>query len=382
MLAYNRQELENYFLVEEAKSLHSKKFIEFAQLAKIKSAFSNFKTTPNVLIRFAFFMLGNFLYSSIAGMFALILLSGISDDSYKVLLFFYAIVGLGGAEFFARDRYFRHGLDDAFILGFQLCFSIAFGALWEDVLPGIIGLVVVSLFCSIRYMHTLSVLVFCGSLLALIANLSIEKKIIGTLYLPFIAFLLAVIFYFISTKIKMGFYKNLEKVMQFFSLLLGYFSMNYMVVRELSQNLMGIEIPVGEDLPFSYLFYGFTFLIPLFYLIYALFKKDRMFLYVGLFTLGYSIFTIRWYYSLMPIEYAMLLGGIVLFALSFFAIRFLKNKTEGITFLPDRDNNNKLLQSAQVLIVSTQMQSQTPVANDAMKFGGGGFSGGGAGEGF
>jgi hypothetical protein len=384
MQAYKKEELDNYFLVAEAKSLYSFKFIDKSQLAEIHNALLRLRTNDNILVRIAFFLLGSLLYSSIAGAFSVVFIEDVNGNSDRVLLFFYAIVGLIGSEFFAKNNFFRHGLDDAFILGFQLCFCLAVGIITDSVLLGLVAMIFVSAFCCVRYLHTLSILVFCLGILSVCFNLSVEQEFLNTVYLPFIGLLIAVILYFLSKRIidfqGWYYYHEIAMLMKLFSLLLGYFSMNYMVVRELSQSIMYFTVTPENDIPFAFLFYGFTFIIPVFYIVFSLFKKDRFFLWVGLFTFGYSIFTIRFYYSLLPIEYAMFLGGIVIFIVSYLGIKYWKNKTEGITFIPDRSSDSKLLRNAQMLIITTQSKIDIPVSEDKVTFGGGGFSGGGAGE--
>lgn len=384
MQAYKKEELDNYFLVAEAKSLYVNKFIDKKQLSSIHDALLKLKTNDNILVRIAFFLLGAFLYSSIAGAFSVIFLEGSNENAFKILLFFYAIVGVVGSEVLANGDFFRHGLDDAFILGFQLCFCIAIGMITESVLLGLVAMIFVGAFCCVRYLHTLSILVFCVGVVCVCFNLSVEHEFLNTVYLPFIGLLIAVILYFLSKSIidfqGWYYYHEIATLMKLFSLLLGYFSMNYMVVRELSQSLMNFTVTPENDIPFAFLFYGFTFIIPVFYIVFSLFKKDRFFLWVGLFAFGYSIFTIRFYYSLLPIEYAMFLGGIVIFIVSYLGIKYWKNKTEGITFMPDRSSDSKLLRNAQMLIITTQTKIDIPVSEDKITFGGGGFSGGGAGD--
>ncbi len=73
----------------------------------------------------------------------------------------------------------------------------------------------------------------------------------------------------------------------------------------------------------------------------------------------------------------------MLFGLAYFSIQKLKNKTEGITFQPDRDTNNSFLLNAQVSQCTVANATTAPAANSGpMDFGGGGFSGGGAGDTF
>jgi len=245
-------------------------------------------------------------------------------------------------------------------------------------------MLVVGILACIRYVHTLSALISCIGLVGLLFNLITEQHLMATLFLPFVGFLLAIGIYFVYRKLhsnpKNYLYTNALLVTKVFGLVLGYFSLNYMVVRELSQSLMNITVEEGADIPLAFLFYGLTFLVPLLYIGYSIYTKDRMMLIVGILTLGYSFFTIRYYYQLMPLEIALLLGGIVLFVIVFMAIRLLKNKETGVTFKPDRSSDSSLLLNTQALILSTQTDLKPPTSENNMPFGGGGFSGGGAGE--
>lgn len=383
MLAYNKELLANSFLVSEAKTLYKMKFISKAQLADIATQLPLLQSNRNILVRFGFFLLGCFLFSSVLGS-VMMLFMPLLDNNYKVMFYFYALIGLVGAEFLAAKKYHKHGLDDAFILSMQGAFYAAIGFSFEASLPVFIAMLVVGILACIRYVHTLSALISCIGLVGLLFNLITEKHLMATLFLPFVGFLLAIGIYFVFRKLysnpKNYLYTNALLVTKVFSLVLGYFSVNYMVVRELSQSLMGITVEEGGDIPLALLFYGLTFLVPLFYIGYSIYTKDRMLLVVGILTLGYSFFTIRYYYQLMPLEIALLLGGIVLFAIVFAAIRLLKDKETGVTFKPDRSADSNLILNAQALLINSQVDIKPVAGQENMPFGGGGFSGGGSGE--
>ena len=102
-------------------------------------------------------------------------------------------------------------------------------------------------------------------------------------------------------------------------------------------------------------------------------------LYIGGITLGFSFYTIRYYYALMPIERALILGGSILFALSYLAIHKLKNNKTGITFMPDRNENNTVLSNIEAVVANSQVSLKGIATEQKMPFGGGGFSGGGSG---
>lgn len=385
MLAYNKELLENSFLVSEAKTLYKMKFISKTQLADCARQLPLLQSNRNILVRLGFFLLGFFLFSSVMGSM-MMLFAPLMENNYKAMVYFYALIGLVGTEVLAAKNYYKHGLDDAFILSMQATFYAAVGFSFEATLPVFIVMIVVGILACIRYVHTLSAVISCVGIVGLLFDLVTEYHLLDNMFLPFLGFLLAVAMYAMYVKLyanpKYYWYANALRFVKVFGLALGYFSVNYMVVRELSQSLMGITVEDGGDIPLAFLFYGLTFIVPLFYIVYSICSKDRLMLMVGLLTLGYSFFTIRYYYQLLPLEVALLLGGLVLFAIAFAAIRVLKDKATGVTFKPDRSADSNLLLNAQALILSTQTEVKPVTSDDTMPFGGGGFSGGGAGETF
>jgi hypothetical protein len=385
MQAYDKQKLENSLLVSEAGRLFKMKFISKEQLTKINTEFSLLKSST-IFIRFGFFLLGLFLFSSISGFLALIF-GRFLDSHFNIMLFMYAIIGFVGCEVLAKGLYYRHGLDDAFIISAVTSICGAIGMTSESVVLVFAVLFVMSLFICVRYVNTLAALLSCIGLVGFFFTLITELKVISSMYLPFIGLILAAAIYYVFLKTsddsKFLIYRNALQCIKIFSLVLAYVSVNYMVVRELSESLMGITVEKGNDIPLAFLFYGLTFLMPLAFIFYSLQKKDRTILTIGLLSLGYSFFTIRYYYSLMPPETALVLAGLVLFAISFFAIKKLQHKTTGVTFQPDRDANTNLILNAQALIINSQISTKPVMpAESKMPYGGGGFSGGGGSESF
>jgi hypothetical protein len=385
MQAYNREILENSLLVQEARRLFKMKFISKEQLTKVATDLPLLKTS-SIFIRFGFFLLGVFLFFSIAGFLGLLFISA-SENHFEILVYLLAIVGLIASEFFAKNFYYGHGLDDAFVLAWQGAICVAVGMSVENTsVPVYAVLFAVGLFSCIRYVNTISALLTGIGLVGFFFTLITEFHVVSNLYLPFVGLILAVtlyyVFYLLNSKAQNIIYREALDWIKIFSLILAYASVNYMVVRELSESLMGITVQNGNDIPLAFLFYGFTFLIPLGYIYYSLQKKDKTMLAIGLLTLGYSFFTIRFYYSLMPIETALVLAGAILFAISFFAIKKLQHNETGVTFKPDRDSNSNLILNAQALIINSQISTQPHLHESKMPFGGGGFSGGGSGESF
>lgn len=385
MKAYPKNLLENTFLVEEAKNLRNGKFIHPDHFFAIKSKLEQLKTQPNFLVRGGFFLLGVLLYSSIAGALALFMMPLLdSGVDFTFVIYLYAFIGFVGAEFFARNNYYGFGLDDVFVLGFQLLFFTAIGVSTESKMAVLMAMAVTGVLACLRYVNALSALVSVVGISGMVAVSIIDYQLLPTAVLPFVMLLQAVFFYWIFTLLNRNaeayFYKHPLRLLQVFALILGYASVNYLVVRELSAELMGIAVLPDEDIPFAFVFYVLTFAIPIGFVIYSLKMKSREFLIIGILMMAFSIFTIRYYYSLMPVEIALILGGIVIFAMAYFGIVKLKHRESGLTFKPDRYTDKNSLLYAQTLIINSQMHSNPLPTEDPMAFGGGGFSGGGAGE--
>ena len=383
MIAHDKQLLDDLALLEEANSLQNAGFISKEQKELIKKQLPDFKSQKNILVRLGFFLLGSFLYGSICG--AISIVGMVGDELYfKICCYIFAGIGFAGAEFLANQKYYEHGLDDAFILGAILNIGFAIGITTDGYELIIAVFMAITAFVMYRrYLHLPSLLVFCMASSAVLFYGLFEFGEIGKTILPFAAMISAAGFYF-STKIsilslkKSYYYKGLLLVNSF-CLILFYLSCNYLVVRELSVMLLGNEILSGEDIPFAYFFYAFTLIVPIVYLVQALKTKDRIMLWISFLAIGFSIYTIRFYHSVLPIEVALTLGGVVLFAIAYFSIKKLKEKESGLTFKPDRINNSNVLLNAEALIVASTFGMKPEVKTESpMEFGGGGYSGGGS----
>jgi len=383
MIAFDRTMLDNTLLIESAEDLKDGKFITNDQFKAAKTVFPTLKTQRNIFIRIAFLLLGSFCYSSCTGVLALIFFS--AGDNAEALSVILALIGIAAAEMLARNHFYAHGLDDAAIIGFLLAVGTAVSLITDSTALVLVGTGIASAVCALRYLHTLSVIVTVGCIAGLIGYLTFEFHLIPEFYLTIVLFLFAVVLFLAHRTFirhpSSGYYKWPLLALEFCSLLIGYFSVNYLVVRELAQDMMGFEVVPGGDIPMAGLFYILTFAIPILYLVFAVKTKNRLMLWTGLFTFGFAIFTIRFYYHVIPTEWALVIGGIVLGISSLFVIRRLKGKESGITFEKDRMHDSKALSIAQAVIVNSHAIQNVP-SKGPMEFGGGGFSGGGAGENF
>lgn len=387
MIAHDKNLLNNLHLIEEADSLQAGGFISKEQNTIIKKNLSGFKIHDNILVRLGFFLLGSFLYVSICGAFSLLGLDG-GQTFWKICFYIFAIIGFVGSNILANQKYNAHGLDDAFNLGALLNLGIAIGITtdgYEIVIAFFIA--VASFLTYLRYIHLPSALIFCLASSAVLFYGMFEFGSIGKTILPFVTMLFSAVFYFFTKKklnnISVNYHYKGVLLANSFCLILFYLSCNYLTVRELSVMLLGNKIHPGEDIPFAFFFYAFTIIVPIVYLAQAIKTKDRIMLWISFLAIGFSIYTIRFYYSVLPIEVALTLGGLVLFTLAYLSTKKLKDNESGLTFKPDRINNSNAFLNAEMLIVASQFGLKPETPNESpMEYGGGGFSGGGSGGSF
>lgn len=387
MIAYNKTELQNHFLINEAHSLHKAGFISKENITTIENDLPTVKNQKNILIRLGMGFLGFLLYSSICGFVTLVGLDVIDRD-FNIMLFFYALIGFVGVEFFVHQKFKGQGLDDLFLIGGQALLAIAIGITTEGYELVIASIATgVALLTYIRYVNLNSVYIFCIASTATVVYALFEMGSLGKTILPFTLLLFALIMYFITKKIALKkafhFYHKGIVIVHYFSFILFYFSANYLVVRELSVMLLGNEIPANVDIPFAWFFYAFTIIVPAAYIFYGLFIKQKMVLWIGFATSLFSIYTIQFYHHLLPIEVGFTLGGLLLFTITYFCIKKIKDKTTGITFQPDRFVNSSDFIHTEALILTSQfgLKPETNIESP-MEFGGGDFSGGGSGGSF
>ncbi|HEU4791150.1 MAG TPA: hypothetical protein VFS71_15800 [Flavobacterium sp.] len=392
MIVYDKTLLDNLYIDEEANRLKKSGFISQEQYQSIGHQLPKLKSQNNIFIRIGFFILGCMLYSSICGMLSLFGLA-IMDDAYLFFIYLFAIIGFGAKEFMSREmKYFGFGLDDAFILGAILALQIAVGLTFEqNYNPNYLFIAIVTAIVSsisyFRYLNLSLALLACFGITASVAYLVFDYLIIGKAILPFVMLLLSGCGYFISKNklqnLTVTYYSRGLKLAKAFCLILFYLAGNYYVVRELNFSLSGEYYynGVSPEIPFAIVFWAFTISIPALYLFFSLKNKDRMMLWIGFLALCFALFTIRTYHHVLPPEVALTIGGLAVFAFAYFSIKKTKYNETGITFKEDRFANPNAFTNLQTLVVASQfgLKPEAKVEESPMKFGGGGFSGGGSG---
>jgi hypothetical protein len=391
MIAYDKTLLDNVYLDEEANRLKESGFISPDQYKALGNQLARLKSQNNLFIRIGFFILGCLLYSSICGFISLLGI-GAMDNAYLFFIYLFAIIGFGTKEFMSSGiNYFGFGLDDAFILGAIATLLTAVGLTFEqnyntNYLAVILVMAIASSVAYLRYLNLSLALLACFGIAGSLGYMTFEYLTIGKTILPFVMLLFSGGSYFISKKalqnLTIPYYYNGLKLAKGFCLILFYLAGNYYVVRELNFSLSEdyFYSGVSPEIPFALFFWAFTFIIPVVYLVLSLKNKDRMMLWIGFLALCFAFFTFRMYHHVLPPEVALTIGGLIVFAFTYFSIKRTKHNETGITFKADRFTNPNAFANLQTLVVASQfgLKPEAKVDESPMEFGGGGFSGGGS----
>ena len=385
MIVYSKNELKNLFFVNEVKSLEKAGFVTSEQTQQIAGDFPHLVRQDKWILRIILFILGLFLISSIIGV--IVLLTNVGNtyffDSLSVI---YTLIGIIGLEIIIKKfSSFGNGLDDAFLY----CFLISAGStsyvFLQDLYLTFLIFSIVSLLSYFRYLHLVSLVFGYFGLVALVCTLCFEYLSYGKEVLPFALLLLAFVFFLFSLQVlkkePLPYYKKGIQFVKYFSLILLYFSCNYLLVRELSIILISNQI---TEISFYGFFWMFTITVPVLYILYSLKTKDRGLFWIGILLAGFSVFTFRFYYSIIPTEVALIIGGLILFGMVYWSIQKIKRNEKGITFKVDRFVSLQSQSNAEAIIINSYANSNVNLAeNNTENFGNGGeFGGGGANSSF
>jgi hypothetical protein len=378
--AYNPDWLNNLHIVKAAKQWMVSGLIAKEQYAAIAEQHPSRFYHPNLIIRMLLLIATWVVLGAITGLLILVF-----AEAEKILSFLSLLYGIGSMlvldrVFIASKNHYKSGITEAILYHSILFIILGFVEVFEESpAPYAIVLTCLLAFTAYRYLDLLSTI---GSLC------SFAWLVFYLLYLAggVMQQIIPIVFIVLFTPLYFGF-KRLKRIAtnqpwenclitaEAVCLLFIYAAGNYFVVRELSVEMMNLDLPEGQDIPLAFIFYGLTVLIPVLYLYFGLKNKDLVLIRVSLAVLAFSVFTFKYYFSLGHHEITLTVGGIMLLAISGSLLHWLKVPRHGYT----RENilNEKWANSnAQAFIVSQTLGAVK--APEVHQFGGGGTGGGGA----
>lgn len=380
--AYNETNVYNLAVIKETKRWFKSHFIEREQFAAIQEAYKTPFYHPNMMIRVILFVATLLALGGVTGFFFLIF----GDGGEAVLSFaaiLYAIASFFVLEklFIGSNHHYKSGLTEALL--YHACGFLITG------LGGLTDFNAHVIFWSCFFVFTLAAIRYLDLMLTLAAVLSLAGIIFfefynaGGIFQQIIPFLFIIGFapiYFFAKQLKrkseLKIWRNNLVIVEATSLLLIYLGGNYLVVRELSISMMNLSLEEGRDIPFAFIFYALTVIIPVAYLYSGIKNKDLVFLRVSLIVLAASVFTFKYYFSLGHPEITLTIAGVFLLLLSIALLNYLRIIRNGFT------RENLLSEKWASMNVEAFIISQTLGGNQSVapkvQGGGGSFGGGGA----
>lgn len=385
--AYNVTWLHNLNVVKEAKQWMKRNLISQEQFASIGKEYSSGFYHPNLMIRILLFIATLIGLTGITGLLTLIVMDS-GEDIIALMSFVYGVGSFFILDrfFIAKNHHYKSGVTEA-LLYHSMGFTIGGIAGLSDANLHIvlISCLIVSTFTAFRYIDLVSTAIAIGSFAWLIFYEMYEAGGLLQQITPFAFIILFSPLYFLfkraKARIETDHWVNCLILAEALCLLLVYAAGNYLVVRELSVSLMNLYLSPGEDIPFAFLFYCLTVLIPIVYLYAGIKNKDVVMLRVSLAVLAFSVFTFKYYYSTGHPEITLTVAGAILLLISISLYKYLKTPRNGFTtedILGDRLSNLNI----EAFIVSQTLGGNQSEGDDGAKFGGGSFGGGGSGGGF
>lgn len=381
--AYDTRELHHLQVLKEAAHWYRVKFITTEQWTAIRSAYPCKLYHPNLVIRVLLFIASWIAISGVNGIFFL-LVNQMPETAQGVM----ALLGGAGALYLAdkvlvqSNYHYRSGVVEAVIYcaGGYMVLGIGLIADWNVHLLFLSALGALS-YVAYRYLDLIAT---TFAVLTLAGFLFYECYDMGGIFRQVIPFVIMISFslvYFLAQRAKrqerwMLWDDNLL-VVQVLSLLLVYAGGNYLVVRECSIELLNMTLADGEDIPFALLFYGFTAIMPLVLLYRGVQLRSLMLLRLAVVTLVLSVLTFRYYFSIVPPEVALTVGGAIVLGVTAWLYAYLRTVRNGFT-------REKLLSRAAIsnelaaFAVSQTMGGNVHKPDESFKGGGGSFGGGGA----
>ncbi|MBC7387663.1 MAG: hypothetical protein H7329_00490 [Opitutaceae bacterium] len=392
MIIYNKTWLYNLEIRNKAKIWRFNGLVSEVEQTRILENKPVGFYMPGFWMALGLFFFTTILLSATGGFISFVVLTtGIDEEfAFHVVNFIFSIGCFYFAEQYKKEKhYYNAGTDNALIwAGTGSLIGNAFWILFEtgfhDQSVWIVGFILATFICflvTLRYADVFVALAasICGliTLFFLFGNMGN----LGIAFIPFAGFSYSLSTYLILkhkvSKEHKLFYHDCIAITEAASLICAYISINYFIVRELSIEMFDLNLSEGQDIPYGFIFNFLTVAIPPAYIYFALKNKNRIMLRIGLLLVGASIFTIRYYHSILRAELAMLLGGSLLIGLSYFLLKWLHSPKFGFSVKEDLENQSYKI--AESLIVAETF-SQQPDVQRNIELGEGNFGGAGANE--
>ena len=381
MIAYNQTYLRNAAIQEQAENAYAGEVFSKDEHSAILSKYPAPFYTPNFFIRIGLFLLTLVIACFSFGLFALLFISS-SEQALGGTVIFFALVIYIALEFMVQQKkHYQSGVDDALLwLSAAMLFGgISFlsnaGALANCVLAFVISFYAMQRFadrlmCIVAYLSLLGIVFFTFNQLG-----GMVKAMLPFILMATSAVIFAGINYLKKQSTLTNYYSCFS-IIRIAALLSFYAAGNFYVVKELSTLMYNLPAGNITSMPFGWLFWTFTFTIPVAYIAKGIQKKDTIFVRTGMLLMAALVFTVRHYYAIASTEIIMTIGGIILLIISYAVTQYLAVPKFGFTHADTGTKHAEGKLQIESLVIAETFNE--PAAAETTQFGGGSFSGAGA----
>ncbi len=382
MIAYKATDLDNREVREQADEALAKKIITKEEFDRIYAAYPYNLYTPNFFVRVGLFLLTVLAALCCLGLF--MLTSAGNDRSMGSMFIFFGFLSYGALELFIHVRGIcRAGIDDALLWVAGSMIVTGINVLSSHIQPLMeSGMVLVlALWGFVRYADRLMAIVAFAAFLCLVFY-RLGDGPTGRAVLPFVIMAVSVAFYLLFRKLsaisRLRFYHPGLLILRVTALVSFYAAGNYYVVREANAFISH----QSGAIPLGFLWWTLTGLVPIGYIVRGIQKKDIVFLWTGLGLIAAAIFTVRYYYHILPAELAMIICGVILITGAWLLIRYLHEPKSGITSADIDDPSIPEGLPVEGMILAESFRPAAGPVDKGIHYGGGTTGGGGAGGGY
>jgi len=394
MLIYDKIWYSNLLLQEEIQQTADEGAITIDEWNEIKAAYPIGFYSTGIAGRVGLFLLTLFI-SMVGCLLLSLLLEPFKLVEHSGWFFFLGILNYLSLEFIVqKEKHFRSGVDDALL---YIAFGLVSGSVYwamekqsDASLYNSAFMLLLSTLLTLRFNDRVMAAISYVSAFAFVFFTWQKLGSFGLTTMPLLLIFMSALIYRCMRKIKMlqsaRFYGKVILYLEVLSLLTFYLSGNYYVVKELNDMLHG---KVSDSIPFAWVFWLWTILLPVAYLINGIKNKSVLFIRSGMFLLLLAVLTIRNYYHLMPIELVLSLSGALMLILCWGINKYLPISNTSFT-LNEKPRTSEIdhLNLESIIIAETMSKGgsiQQHIADkgtESSRFGGGSFGGGGAGSDF
>jgi hypothetical protein len=384
MIAYNKTWLEYDWIHEQMDEAFYETCIERDELTSVKKIYEKGFYTPQFLIAIGLFIVSVIVILFSFGLMATFFPISGTKATFGIECLFFSSAAYGGLEWIVQKRHFRSGVDEALIwasaiflfAGINFCFEIS-------PTSNAAIIVALSLWYTLRFLESLFTVVgFLAVLGFMILWLEKGGEFFKAL-IPIATIMVSLIFFFLTAWFRqleaIKFYRKCFMMVEIAALLCIYLASNFYVVTELGKLYLHLDASYAGRIPADRIYWALTFIIPAAYIIVGIIRKEPILLRVGLACLTLTIFTVRHYFHLLPIETLMIISGTILIIVSYSLLRWLRVPRHGFHLHEGFRQRSRPKRQIESILISQLLGTQKSGSSETKSFGGG--TGGGSGAG-